>query len=232
MEKCWSKEPAARPTFSKICNQLKSLNDKLFDGSLTNSLQKNSNHSCRSSNSRDINRVGFNRNFLSSYSHNRSFHSPHSSSNQSLDSSHHPVSSLRSRDNLPPRSDVTFSVSMNSHIPPAKRSHHSLPKDFRWMQSREGYYSHMLPLHNGHRSLPRDGHYSVLPDNRLVHMGQYQHPASYISSQPSYPRSLSCPPVSVLSRQSSSLASSHAPSTKSNVRAEGYNSASGSNVYL
>ena len=151
MEKCWSKEPAARPTFSEICNQLKSLNDKLFDGSLTNSLQKNSNHSWRSSNSRDINRVGFNRNFLSSYSHNRSFHSPHSSSNQSLDSSHHPVSSLRSRDNLPPRSDVTFSVSMNSHIPPAKRSHHSLPKDFRCMQSREGYYSHMLPLHNGHR---------------------------------------------------------------------------------
>ena len=36
------------------------------------------------------------------------------------------------------------------------------------MQPREGYYSHMLPLHNGHRSLPRDGHYSALPDNRLV----------------------------------------------------------------
>ena len=232
MERCWSKEPTARPTFSEIYNQLKSLNDKLFDGSVTNSLQKNSNHSFRSSNSRDINRGGFNRNSLSSCSHNGSLHSTHSSSNQSLDSSHHPASSLRSRDNLPPPSDMSFSVSMNSHIPTARRSHHSLPKDIRCMQSREGYYSHILPLHNGHRSLPRDGHYSALPDNRLVHMRQYQHPASYISSQPSYPNSLSCPPVSVLSRQSSSRASSHTPSGKSNMRVEGYNSASGSHVYL
>ena len=127
---------------------------------------------------------------------------------------------------------ICLSVSMNSHIPPARRSRHSLPKDIRCMQSRESYYSHILPLHNGHRSLPRDGHYSALPDNRLVHMGQYQHPASYISSQPSYPNSLSCPPISVLSRQSSSRASSHAPSAKSNVRAEGYNFALGSHVYL
>ena len=119
---------------------------------------------------------------------------------------------------------------MNSHIPPARRSHHSLPKDIRCMQSREGYYSHMLPLHNGHRSLPRDGHYSALPDNGLVHMGQYQHPASYISSQPSYPDSLSCPSLSVLSRQSSSRASSHAPLAKSNGRAEGYNFALGSHA--
>ena len=119
---------------------------------------------------------------------------------------------------------------MNSHIPPARRSHHSLPKDITCMQSREGYYSHMLPLHNGHRWLPGDSHYSALPDNHLVHMGQYQHPASYISSQPSYPDSLSCPSLSVLSRQSSSRASSHAPLAKSNGRAEGYNFALGSHA--
>ena len=117
---------------------------------------------------------------------------------------------------------MSFSVSMNNHIPPARRSHHSLPKDIRCMQSRESYYIHMLLLHNGHRSLPKDGHYSALPTNRLVHMGQYQHTGSYISPQPSYANSLSCPPVSALSRQSSSAASSHAPSGKSNMMVEGY----------
>ena len=107
---------------------------------------------------------------------------------------------------------MCFSVSRNSHIPPARKTYHSLPKDIRCMQSRESYYSHMLPLHNGHHSLPEDGHYSALPNKRLVHMGQYQHPESYISPQPSYPNSLSCPPISVLSRQLVSRESSHAPS--------------------
>lgn len=96
--------------------------DKPFDGSLTSSLQKISIWSLRSSNSRNINRGGFNRNSLLSCSHNRSFHSPHSSSSQSLDSSRHRALSLRSHDNLSPPSNIFFSYSMNSHIPLVRSS--------------------------------------------------------------------------------------------------------------
>ena len=109
MERCWSKEATARPTFLEICTQLKLLSCKLFDGSVTNSRQQNSsNPSWRSSNSHDINGGGYTRNYLSSYSHNYWLHAPHLSSNQSLNSSHHPALSLRSRDDLLPPSDAFF----------------------------------------------------------------------------------------------------------------------------
>ena len=120
--RCRSKEPTAISTFSEIYNQLKSLNDKLFDGTVTNSLQKNSNHSLRSSNSRDVNHGGFNRDSLLSCSHNHSLHSPNSSSSQSPDSSHHAALSLRNHNNLPPPSNMFFSLLMNSHIPLSGRS--------------------------------------------------------------------------------------------------------------
>ena len=154
IERCWSKESTARPTFSEIYNQLKSLYDKPFDGSLTSSLQKISVRSLRSSNSRNINRGGFNRNSLLSCSHNRSLLSPHSSSSQSLDSSRHRALSLKSHDNLPPPSNIFFSHSMNSHIPLARWSQHSLTKVISYKKPREIYYSHILPLHNGQCSLP------------------------------------------------------------------------------
>ena len=103
----WSEEPTARPTFLEIWTQLKLLSSKHFDRSVTNSHQQNnSNYSWRSSNSQHINGGGFTRNYLSSYSHNYWLHVPHLSSNHSLNSSHHPASSLRNRDNLLPPSDV------------------------------------------------------------------------------------------------------------------------------
>ena len=77
-----------------------------------------------------------------------------------------------------------FLLTMNNHIPPARRSHSSISKDIRYMQSHEDYCSHMLP-HNGHCSLPKDGYHSAEPDNNLAYKGQYKHRASYLSSQPS-----------------------------------------------
>ena len=124
-----------------------------------------------------------------------------------------------------------FLFTMNKHIPPARRSHSSIPKDIRYMQSHEGYFGRILP-HNGHHSLPKDGYYSAEPDNNLAHKGQYKHRVSYLSSQPSEENSLSWPPVPELSRQSSSWVSSHAPSGKSNMRMDEYNSTLGSHVSL
>lgn len=239
MERCWMNDANSRPTFVEVYNQLKCLSDH----SINSNIQVNhdvSLHSLRSSLS-NSHREGphggdmYNRGSLSSSSHMHSH-----SSNHSISSSQHPAS-IHSHDVSIPPSLASMSISippsiMNDHrmTPPVRNGHHSLPKDMRHVNNDRLAMSRDGMSREGHHSLPRDTRYHVTkydsrpPSNNHhpvqppLHSNGYHGASSYVSSLPSYPPSLNCPPVStVFSRQSSSRASSRKASAISYGRDEG-----------